>query len=313
MPSHEMYMTRPPKKTPSPKPALKPAPKPAKPSSPSLKNYLDATKTETVVLSEVDRFLQLKRDDRATDVIHPSEMAQTNWCVKATYQRLIGMTPPPNTHRLQTNLIFGEGHDIHAKWQRWFQEMGILYGAWRCEACHREDLCQITELPVRGCPNQVEGVHLWRYKEVPYTDVDVNVSGHSDALIYPKGTDYLVEVKSIGPGSLRKLAQVPEDEVADEDLAGKFSRVTHVLGDHYRQLQIYMRLSQKTDRPVSAGVVIYENKPDQQVREFRIEYDSRATDDLFNQAADIMWHVNKGKEIACSNAFDGCAQCKGWT
>lgn len=307
---HKYYSMTPAK----PKPKKIPATvKRAKPESERLKAFLEAKKVPSIVLGEVDRYLQAKVKDRRTDVIHPSEMASDKWCNRATWLRLTGHTPPSKPHRLQTNLVFGEGHDIHAKWQEWFKEMGIIYGRWTCLACLSEDLCQITELPRRGCPNQLNGNHLWKYGEVPYEEPRIRIAGHSDGLIYPDGRDYLIEVKSVGPGTLRKLGVIPED--ADDDFAfNQFSRVTHVLGDHYRQLQIYMRLSQNTERPVSRGLVIYEQKADQQVREFPIEYDERATDDLFNRAADIVWAVDKGRDVECSRIYGGdCAECRGWT
>ena len=300
--------------TAKPKPKAKPVLKKSlKPEGDRLKAFLEAKKTPSIVLGEVDRYLQDKVKDRRTDIIHPSEMASDKWCSRATWLRLTGHKPPAKPHRLQTNLVFGEGHDIHAKWQQWFKEMGIIYGRWTCEACHRTDLCQITELPRRGCPNQVEGNHLWSYGEVPYEDPAYRIAGHSDGLIYPDGRDHLIEVKSVGPGTLRKLGVAPED-AEDEYLYNQFSRVTHVLGDHYRQLQIYMRLSQTSERPVTRGLVIYEQKADQQVREFPIEYDERATDDLFQRAVDIIWAIDKGREVQCSKNYDGdCYECRGWT
>ena len=298
MTSHKTYRAR---HKPKPKPALRP-------KSEAVKSWLDAAKQETVVLGDVDRHLQLKVRDRRADIIHPSEMARTDWCMRATYLRMTGHEAKDPPERLRSMLIFGEGHDIHAKWQRWFREMGILYGRWYCLACGRDEMAEIGEIPVRGCKHQKDGVHLWDYREVPLEAKPIKIAGHSDGLIFPAGEDHLVEVKSIGPGTIRKLVLAPEDET-DETLSTQFGRISHMLGDHYRQLQIYMRLSQSTDRPVKKGLGLYENKADQQIREFPVEYDERATEDLFEMAKDISWAIDHGKDVVCNQKVGGCAQC----
>ena len=60
--------------------------------------------------------------------------------------------------------------------------------------------------------------------------------------------------------------------------------------------------------PVHRGVVVYEYKSDQQVREFVIEYNPRWTDDLFEAADDIAWAISMGREVKCP--YGGCANCK---
>jgi CRISPR/Cas system-associated exonuclease Cas4 (RecB family) len=278
------------------------------PSSGALKSWLDATKIDTVVLGDVDRHLQLKVRDRRTDIIHPSEMARADWCARATYLRMTGHSAEETPERLRSMLIFGEGHDIHHKWQRWFREMGILFGRWVCLACGRDEMAEIGDIPVRGCPHQVDGKHLWDYREVPLEDPVRKIAGHSDGLIFPAGKNYLVEIKSVGPGTIRKLVLAPED-TTDEHLSTQFGRISHMLGDHYRQLQIYMRLTQSTSRPVKRGLGLYENKADQQIKEFAVEYDERSTEDLFAMAADISWSIDKGRDVLCNQKVGGCAQC----
>lgn len=283
--------------------------KPKTPTNTGLKAFLEAKKQESVILGDVARFLQLKADDRATHVIHPSEMARKDWCARATWLRLTGHTKK-ETHSLRSELIFGEGREIHSKWQGWFQEMGILYGDWACLACETKITGHSTALPKIGCKKQMSGTHIWRYGEVGLRDKSVNVAGHADGIIGSPTGDFLVEIKSVGPGTLRKLNIIPT-EMADEDAFGQFSRITHILGEHYRQIQAYLKMSQDSDYPVDRAVAIYEQKADQQVREFVIEYDPDAMAAQFSTAADIMWAISKGREIACSNGTD-CAQCRGW-
>ena len=62
------------------------------------------------------------------------------------------------------------------------------------------------------------------------------------------------------------------------------------------------------------GLVIYENKADQQVREFVVDYDPDSVKEAFSKAADIVWAINNGRELDCSNnpLDDECEQCRGW-
>lgn len=218
-------------------------------------------------------------------------------------------------HSLRTNLIFGEGNAIHTKWQTWLGEMGILWGRWQCIHCQELIAEWSDNLPVKsGCPALVGGVHEWKYREVPLTAEDVPlIKGHSDGIINPTTEESMVlEAKSVGPGTLRKLDVLSETE--DNALASsRFSRITRPEGEHFRQAQIYMRLAQQRSitnvvGPINRAVVLYEHKADQQVREFVITYNPRWTEDLWSTAKDIEWAVKNDREIRCP--YGGCSQCE---
>jgi hypothetical protein len=70
-------------------------------------------------------------DERDQSYIHPSDIIKPEWCALAQYHAIKGNyveTREKPTLRLAS--IFAEGHTIHAKWQNWFAEMGVLYGKW---------------------------------------------------------------------------------------------------------------------------------------------------------------------------------------
>ena len=103
-----------------------------------LKKFLDAGKSNTRVLSSVERHLISKPKDksRRTDVLHPSDMVDPGWCHRASYFHLLGHTPVSNrVMTLSLASVFEEGHAIHRRWQGWFQDMGNLYGKWHCLEC----------------------------------------------------------------------------------------------------------------------------------------------------------------------------------
>lgn len=287
-------------------------------TSPRMKAYLDAKKHDTVLLGAVDRHLQMLPNDRDATVIHPSEMSKKGWCPRATWHRLMGhpvikeKAPIP----LRLSMIFDTGTESGKKWQQWTRDMGILWGRWVCLVCYENCFAWSDELPVTKCPGRVpvpgrftSDMHLWEYKEVPLSSG--RIGGHADGIVNPTGDESLVmENKTIGPGTLRLLGVLGEDE-HDEAASDKFGRITTILPDHFRQTQIYIRLAKQYESEVGViqrGIVVYENKADQQVREFVVEYDPRWTDHLWDMAYDIEWQISKGREVRCPHG--GCAQCR---
>lgn len=283
-----------------------------RPTNPRLKAYLEAGKNETILLGPVARYLQTRPDPRP-NVIHPSEMAKAEWCPRATWHRLMEhpVTKEVAPHALRSNLIFAEGHEIHYKWQTWLREMGILWGRWECLVCGKERWDWADNVvPGVGCGG-IAAPHMWRYREVPVGNADLLMAGHGDGVVNPTAEENLfLEAKSIGPGTMRKLELIEHDE----DSSSQFSKITRPLGDHFRQTQIYLRLfnedTSMIDRlgRIDRGIVLYEHKADQQVREFPIVYNPRWTDDLFDVAADVAWAVNNDRDMGCP--YGGCSQCK---
>src|SRR3954470_20221328 len=100
--------------------------------------FVDSGKRDTRLVGPVERHLLAQPpSDRPTDVLHPSEMAKSDWCLLASSYLLQGRKPPPEVLRLQRENVFAEGHEIHRKWQRWLADMGALIGVWWCAACAR--------------------------------------------------------------------------------------------------------------------------------------------------------------------------------
>jgi hypothetical protein len=294
--------------------------------SPRLKAYLESSKHDSILLGEVDRYLQLHPDPRDATVVHPSEMSKPDWCPRATWHRLVGHSPKePPAINLRSNLIFAEGTESGRKWQQWTREMGILWGKWECQVCGEIKMSWSDELSV-GCPAIAKRIttvrsgepprvkqwprhHVWKYREVPLSQG--LIGGHADGIVNPTGDESLVmENKTVGPGTLRMLDVLSEDE-PDEEGHEKFSRITKILPSHFRQTQIYLRLAQSLEAeigPIRRGLVIYEYKSDQQVREFPIVYDTRWTDPLWDTVEDIKWAIDKDREVKCPRG--GCKNCK---
>lgn len=275
--------------------------------TPEVKSLMQPINNESVLIGPVSRYIQKIPNDRDMTVIHPSEMAKSDWCPRATWMRLVGRLPPSPPLSLRSALIFDTGHAIHAKWQSWLQSMGILWGLWRCSICKLMMREWSDNLPSTGCIKPGVG-HVWAYREVPLNDPKRTIYGHADGIVNPTGDEpLLLEIKSVGPGTLRALKLIGDDE---DETSSKFSKISHPAAVHQRQVQIYLRLAEKWSDEigkVSRAVVIYENKADQQAREFILERNDSWTDPLFEMAMDITWALARGKEVHCPN--NGCKYC----
>lgn len=278
-----------------------------------LQARLDARKHDSLLLGEVDTYIQSLPNDRVQTVIHPSEMARDDWCPRATWHRLSGRTAKPEPLVLRSALIFDTGSEIHRKWQRWFQGMGILWGHWYCLICEESMFSWSNELPIAGCPYGKRTTHQWEYREVPLRDDPNRIAGHADGIVNPSYAEpVLIEVKSVGPGTLRNLSVMSDRE--DDDLSSdRFSKITRPARSHFLQAQIYMRLSENWVSElgeVRRACIIYEHKADQQVREFVITKDYRWTDPLFEDAQYIVWAISRDREVPCPHG--GCARCRAY-
>jgi hypothetical protein len=133
--------------------------------------------------------------DRRADLMHPSDMAHADWCPRAEYYKLTGVPMPEERFNLVRENIFDEGYEIQFKWQRRMRATHRLYGQWLCELCG-ENVTGL-EPDFIGCRNS-HG-HMWKYNEVPLLSHTLMVGGSADGAI----DDYLVEIKSVGLGTMR--------------------------------------------------------------------------------------------------------------
>ena len=272
----------------------------------SLKAFVDVAKKNSRVIGSVERHLISKPRDmsRRTDVLHPSDMVSDEWCYRASYFHLKGHAPISNrVMRLQTHSVFAEGHAIHAKWQKWFQEMGTLYGKWYCIECEEE---------FWGGSDCHDGP--LEYREVPLFYEPLRISGHSDGWLVNLGNPLMLEIKSIGAGTIRwEAPQLMAQHGGDitkvwPDIKAPFEK-------HVNQVQIYMKLAELIGYPdvPQEAVLIYENKADQSAKEFVVPKSDFAIAPLFEAAAMIVEAVKNDTPPTCNiDAWGQCSRCGGY-
>lgn len=248
--------------------------------------------------------------DRDPTVIHPSEMAKPNWCLLATYRRIVsGAWPPdPGKYDWVRENIFAAGNYIHEKYQTWMIEAGFpVWGDWRCIICNWR---------VRNChqpPDETsEGHdHIWRYEEVTLDAKDqLLIAGHADVGV--TGDDFLVEIKSIGLGTVRIDAPDLLERYQDDkrtDLTGLWKAINKPLKSHLKQGDIYLHLARVLGLPFKRIVYLYEFKPNQLTREFTVSYDEQRSMKLIAKAEHVMYAVEHGNPPACVKGPGGCKEC----
>lgn len=279
-------------------------------SSKKMQAFLDSGKRESRLLGPVERHLLAQPpSDRSTLVLHPSEMAKSDWCRRASYYLLSGAQAPAEVTRLVRENIFDEGHEYHRKWQARLADMGALVGRWFCLACYR-DAEEFGPRPqaCRFCGKR----SCIEYREVSLRSVEHRIAGHADGWVTGLGADCLIEIKSIGTGTIR-MEQPTLLTKADNDLDLVWKNIRRPFPSHYRQGQIYLALAnlQYGSTAPTEIVFIYEYKLNGAVKEFVVEFDNDSVEHLLEAALDIVYAVEKKRPVRCNNdPVDGCAQCR---
>ena len=267
-----------------------------------LKRFLDAKKSNPRLIGDIERHLLAKKPEvRRTDVLHPSEMAKSDWCLRASYFALSGVPVKKENPNLRLQSIFDEGHSIHAKWQNWFSEMGVLHGYWDLGTPNNKSWATSKDLV--GIPNKV-------YKEVPLVYDELRIAGHADGWIKGIGEDCLIEIKSIGAGTIR--IEAPDlIAKADGDLQAAWRSIRRPFSTHVMQGQIYLELMRRLGHEVKEIVFLYELKADQDYKEFVIKADFELVESKFLKAKRVCEAVEAGTPLECSNNGSlGCKQCQ---
>lgn len=295
--------------------------------------FAEARKNNNDLLADIERLLLREHEEpqqqnggvRRDDVIHPSEIAKTDWCPRSTYLRIKavrdGVPVVTEAHRFQTENIFEEGHEYHRKWQDRFRRMNRLHGRWYCEACGHKWVA--TSPPY--CPECGAPADAISYHEVGLRDEAILLFGSADGEVRALASDaddVLIEVKSVGEGTVRmELPAVlmrHTYEVDDPRWAGKtlkvldhrgvWKEITKPFGPHLRQGLIYLRL--RNDPSIKRICFIYEYKPTSAVKAFYVTRDDEAVQELWDLCADIVYALDEGGTPPRCVAPGECKDCK---
>jgi CRISPR/Cas system-associated exonuclease Cas4 (RecB family) len=197
-----------------------------------LKNYKNTLNSRLRLVPVVEEVLVREQLNSTRDTLHlhPSEICKKDWCPRSSWYTIKGYEKDEKPFAFQTLNIFAEGHAIHAKWQSWLQEAGVM-----------------------------EAV------EAPISNDEYMLLGHADGIINDKKGRAILEIKSVGAGTIRMedFELFSTSSSPDE----MWKKVRQPFMTHLRQVNLYMFCLDIHD-----AVFIYEWKATQEVKEFSVKY-----------------------------------------
>lgn len=159
----------------------------------------DSTEQSWLV-QDVSKFLEDYKEDPRKPGFHVSEIAHkfcpVKWALKTITQKQKQIS-----YRLRYR--FDIGTLMHSLVQKYFSEMGILKGFWKCRNGHVTT--EISLMPKNGCPTCGEKIN---YKEIELEHEvrpGYNIVGSTDGVIYKGGEDLGLEIKSLEPNVLASM------------------------------------------------------------------------------------------------------------
>lgn len=275
-------------------------------------------KSKNVLLGELEKAELAEfeaESDRRADVLHPSEMAKKDWCYRASYLRIKNNRyVKDEKFSAQMQRIFATGNEAHTKWQRRMRQTGKLWGDWRCTSCAwvaKGMLEPPTEF-ADGCTRS--GGHIWEYREVSLHHG--LVAGHEDGAM----DDYLVEVKTIGTGTVRhdapKLLAEHYKEVVGGgkiyDIDSLWKSLTRPFPTHVRQANVYLWLAKQMGLPFTRVRFLYELKHNSSTKEFSVPLSDRIMEPILTGIRVVEYALEQGVPPECNQRGDGvdCSSCR---
>lgn len=250
-------------------------------------------------------------EDRAWDIVHPSELShQDRFCPAAVYMRITEGPLSPGKFDFVRENIFAEGNSIHTKWQARLRKAVPLWGDWRCLICGYV-VCDSLE-PYEGvcCTAPGEHGHLWEYREVTLdARAEALMCGHADGAF----DTTLVEIKSVGEGTVRiEAPQLYKRHLMADgqvDLKGLWKDISRPFKTHMNQGDIYLWICQQRGLPFNQMSYVYESKWNQMVKEYVVPYNEERSRALVDQSISVSYAVTHRNKPECR--FPGaCSECK---
>lgn len=270
----------------------------------NLKDFKNSLISRGRLIPLIENLLIRKRAEstRDTEHIHPSDISKKNWCPRSTWYQIKGYTKE-ESYNFQRMNVFAEGHAIHAKWQNWINELGILYGTWKCSntSCSHK---WVATSP-KNCPscNALQPLYI----EIPLHNDEHLILGHADGCVDDgKNPKYLIEIKSVGVGTIRyENAELVKDKTPEA--AWKAIRVP--FASHVRQSLLYMYCT-----GIHEMLIIYEWKATQETKEFTLKYQPELIEPLLIGCKSVIKGLSSGippmrPPLASSSSCYFCKSC----
>lgn len=257
-----------------------------------LKDYKASLTGRGRILPLVEQHLVRKAiadaEHRDTKFLHPSQICKKDWCPRSSWYTITTGEKAQEPLRFNRLNIFAEGHAIHAKWQEWMAGAGLLEGQWFCEHCKNrwweaQELGVSFTCPACGAASPV-------YREVPISDDDHHILGHADGILNDRKGKAVLEIKSIGMGTVRMENPDLFNRYRTKELTADqvWKAILKPFSTHLRQINLYMKFL-----GISSGILIYEWKASQDVKEFEVSFNEGLISDILSSCITVKDCIDK--------------------
>jgi hypothetical protein len=274
------------------------------------------------VLNTFLRWKSLNGPPRGHEVFHPSAFGS---CLRRMqYQRYAErghVKVEPQAFEAKTVRIFDTGHATHARWAKYWEELGVLRGIWECtNAC-----CALWDNdghfvgPPKDYPNPDRMLHVpgagldrriygkenklgvfkpaycvcgctdFSYHEITVEDKELNFYGHVDQLLDFSNFEGGAKFKKGNPVKvLFKDEDLPKKIVLNDmksiNSFGYKSKLERGSPFNYRvQVNIYIHIL-----GLDYGMLYFENKDDSSTKIFHVEKDEALWQKIKEQARNMI-------------------------
>jgi hypothetical protein len=250
----------------------------------SLAKSIGETFRDDKLVTRTARYIQRIGDDSDHRTgIYPAEMSHNDRCIRAIVYRLSGVESLPVPTSIVSELVFNHGNTSHEWWQDKWWGMGILKGVFHCRACGLswEDISPLS------CPRCDMSKYMLNYKEVPFKSERYNMVGRADA---DTTTDGLIEIKTIGVGSIRwEAPHLVEKHGTDWDALWR--DIKHPFPSHRRQGQLYCYFLERDEIKFIYDPKFVSAAP----KEFVVKFSKDYIDQILDDCDDINGMVARNK------------------
>lgn len=261
----------------------------------ALRRLKDTYRSRDILLPQIERHVMRTANgaarpaDHSMEYMHPSDMCKAEWCGRHDYYRITG-APIGKATRINPSFrmsnVWAEGHHIHDKYQTWLWEMGVLVGTFRCRECGHHWYARSPKV-CQFCRSE-----RLTYAEYPMRHQRYMVEGHADAAVHLPDWRSLVEIKSIGLGTLQREAPRLHNRYMDGESAEQiWMSITRPFAEHMRQGQLYLWMLWPTYERIT---FIYESKFHQQTKEFVVDYNKSFIAPILEVAKEVSQGVRAG-------------------
>ena len=222
---------------------------------------MSAKSNAILELLKHEHTVRINSNDRDYSYFHPSEFHE---CVRKIAYKFYGESGENNI-KPDLQRIFDNGHYMHERFVSYFDNLGILYGVWRCsnplcgKVYGREEKLGIKK-PTTACTCTNS---QYIYEEIEAKNKEYWLSGRVDALIWLSEEMAVIDFKSMNSNMFNKLACPPDK--------------------HTIQVSIYLWML-----GLEHGYLLYENKDTQKIKVFEVTRNDNLIEKILKRATNLM-------------------------